>query len=110
LGSSIGALQEGTGNADELDLSQMNEKEKKKTIAQRLADAEKAKKRLEKEAARPSEKSKKDATKSSKKGDRQSGKSPAEEAASGDEDTAHTSVNPLKRDSTFAGLSNSKLH
>jgi hypothetical protein len=53
LGSSVGALQEGTGNADELDLSQMNEKEKKKTIAQR---------------------SKKGATKSSKKGDRRSGK------------------------------------
>jgi hypothetical protein len=74
LGSSVGALQEGTGNADELDLSQMNEKEKKKTIAQRLANAEKAKKRLEKEAVRPSEKSKKGATKSSKKGDRRSGK------------------------------------
>jgi hypothetical protein len=109
-GPSVGAIQEGTGNADELDLSQMNEKEKKKTIAQRLADAEKAKKRLEKEAARPSEKSKKDATKSSKKGDRRSGKSPTEEAASGDEDIAHASANPLKRDSTFAGLSNFKLH
>jgi hypothetical protein len=46
---------------DELDLSQMNEKEKKKTIAQRLVEAEKAKKRLEKEATRPSEKSKKGA-------------------------------------------------
>jgi hypothetical protein len=96
LGSSVGALQEGTGNADELDLSQMNEKEEKKTITQRLADAEKAKKRLEKEAARPSEKSKKGATKSSKKGDRRSGKSPTEEAASGDEDTAHAFANPLK--------------
>jgi hypothetical protein len=37
-------------------------------------------------------------------------KSPAEEAASSNEDTAHASANPLKRDSTFAGLSNLKLH
>ena len=95
---------------DELDLSQMNEKDKKKTIAQRLADAEKAKKRLEKEATRPIEKSKKGATKSLKKGDRRSGKSSAEGATSSDEDIAYASENPLKRNSTFAGLSNLKLH
>jgi hypothetical protein len=87
----------------------MNEKEKKKVIAQRIADVEKAKKRLDKEAAKATEKSKKDATKSSKKGDKQSGKSTAQGAASSDEDTTHAFGNPLKRDSTFAGLSSSKL-
>jgi hypothetical protein len=107
-GSVVGALQEGTGNADELNLSQMNE-EKKKVIAQRIADAEKAKKKLDKEAAKATEKSKKDATKSSKKGNKRSSKSTAEGAVSGDEDTTHASGNPLKRDSTFAGLSSSKL-
>jgi hypothetical protein len=108
-GSDVGVLQEGTGNADELDLSQMNEKEKKKVIAQRIADAEKAKKRLDKEAAKATEKSEKDATKSSKKGEKRSGKSTAKEAGSDNEDTTHASGNPLKRDSTFAGLSSLKL-
>jgi hypothetical protein len=107
-GSAVGALQGETGDADDLDLSQMNEKEKKKAIAQRLADVEKAKKRLDKEAARPSQKSKKD-TKSLKKGEKRTGKSTAEGAASGDEDTAPAIENPRKRDSTFAGLSSSKL-
>jgi hypothetical protein len=110
-GSAVGALQEGIGNADELDLSQMNEKEKEKekVIAQRIADTEKAKKRLDKEAAKATEKSKKDATKSLKKGDKKSGKSTTEGAASSDKDTTHASGNPLKRDSTFAGLSSLKL-
>jgi hypothetical protein len=108
-GSAVGALQDGTGNEDELDLSQMNEKEKKKVIAQRIADAEKAKKRLDKEVAKATKKSKKDATKSSKKGDKRSGKSTAKGAVSGDEDTTHASGNLLKRDSTFAGLSSLKL-
>ena len=106
----VGALQEGTQNTNEVDLSQMNKKEKKKIITQRLVDIEKVKKRLEKEAARPTKKSKKGATKSLKKGDRQSGKSLTEEAASGDKDTAHVSKNPLKCNSTFARLSNLKLH
>jgi hypothetical protein len=107
-GSTVGALQEGTGNADELDLSQMNEKDKKKVIAHRMADVEKAKKRLDKEAARVPEKSKKDATKSSKKGEKKSGKS-TEGAASREEATPPAAENPRKRDSTFAGLSSSKL-
>ena len=104
MGSAIDALQDGTGNADEPNLSQMNEKEKKNVIAQRIADAEKAKKRLDKDVAKATKKSTKDANKSSKIGDKSSGKSIAEGAASGDEDTTYASENPLKRDSTFAGL------
>jgi hypothetical protein len=104
LDSTVGALQEGTGNADELDLSQMNEKEKKKVIAQRIAGSEKAKKRLDKKAARAIEKSKKDATKSSKKGEKRLGKSTAEEASSGNEEIVPAIENPLKRDSTSLKL------
>jgi hypothetical protein len=86
----------------------MNEKDKKKVIAQRMADAEKAKKRLDKEATRVPGKSKKDTTKSSKKGEKKSGKS-TEGATSGEEDTPTAAENPRNRDSTFAGLSSSKL-
>jgi hypothetical protein len=107
-GSTVGVLLEGTGNVDELDLLQMNEKDKKKVIAQRMADAEKAKKRLDKEAARVPGKSKKDTTKSSKKDEKKSGKS-TEGATSGEEDTPTAAENPRNRDSTFAGLSSSKL-
>jgi hypothetical protein len=103
-GSAVGALQGGTSDADDLDLSQMNEKEKKKAIAQRLANAEKAKKRLDKEAVRPTEKSKED-SKLLKKGEKRTGKSTIEGAAFGDEDTIPAIENPRKRDSTFAGLS-----
>jgi hypothetical protein len=46
----------------------MNEKEKKKVIAQRKANTEKAEKRLEKEAKRVVEKSKKDAANLRRKG------------------------------------------
>ena len=67
MSSAVGVLQEGTGNADELNLSHMNEKMKKKVIAQRIANAKKAKKRLDKEAVKAVEKSMKDATKSLKK-------------------------------------------
>jgi hypothetical protein len=63
---------------------------------------------LDKEAARVPEKSKKDATKSSKKGEKKSGKS-TKGAASGEEDTTPVVENPRKCDSTFAGLSSSKL-
>jgi hypothetical protein len=86
LGSTVGALQEGTGNADELDLSQMNEKEKKKVIAQRIAGSEKAKKRLDKKAARAID------------------NSTAEEASSGNEEIVPAIENPLKRDSTSLKL------
>ena len=94
---------------DDEDLSHLNAKEKKTVIAQRIADARKAKKRLDKEAMKAGEKPKKDATKSRKKGDKRSGKSTAKGSESSDEDSSQAAVNTLKHDSTFAGLSNSKL-
>ena len=94
---------------DEEDLSHLNAKEKKKVIALRIADAGKAKKRLDKEAAKASKKPKKDATKSRKKGDKQSSKSTTDGSESSDKDSSQAAMNTLKHDSTFAGLSNSKL-
>ena len=105
--SAAAALED--GNVDEDDLSHLNAKDKKKALAQKKADAEKSRKRLEKEAVNSGEKAKKNGSKSGKKDKKQLGKSTAKESESADEDTFHAFVNSLKRDSTFAGLSNLKL-
>ena len=108
-GTAAGAVADGTTNVDEEDLSHLTTKEKKKVLAQRIADAGKAMKRLDKEAGEAGERPKRDTTKKRKKGDKRSSKSTAEGSDSDDEDTSQAAVNTLKRGATFARLSNSKL-
>ena len=108
-GSAVLLLEDRIGDVDEDDLFHLNSKGKKKGVSQKKANIGKAKRRLDKEAGKTNKKPKKDAPRTGKKGDRQPSKSIAEELEFADEDTSYAAVNPLKRDSTFAGLSNSTL-
>ena len=105
-GIAVGAGKDGAADDEDEDLSHLNARERKRVIAQRNADAEKARKRLEKEAG---EKPKRDATKSGRKKGKKPAKSAPESSESAEEDTAVAEVNIHKRDATFAGLSNTKL-